>query len=190
MAVSEDTTASVVVVDDEEDVADLYATWLGDTHDVVTAYDGEDALEAIDEDVDVLFLDRQMPGTTGDEVLDRIDDGDVDCRVVMVTAVDPDFDIVSMPFDDYLTKPVTRTDLETSVSEMLRRERYDDQLQEYFSMASKKATLETRKNRAELERSQDYVEISKRVEELATKASETATDVDDPEALFRDFPTG
>jgi DNA-binding response OmpR family regulator len=190
VAVSEDTSARVVVVDDEEDVADLYATWLDGDHQVETAYDGESALEAIDENVDVLFLDRQMPGTTGDEVLDRLDDSEVDCRVVMVTAVDPDFDIVSMPFDDYLTKPVSRTDLETSVSEMLRRERYDDQLQEYFSMASKKATPESEKKALELDDHEEYREVSRRVEELREQADETADELDDFESAFRDFPSG
>ncbi len=44
---------------------------------------------------------------SGDEVLDTIAERGIDPAVVMVTAVDPDFDIVEMPFDEYLTKPVT-----------------------------------------------------------------------------------
>ena len=80
-------------------------------HDVRTAYGGEEALEKADEDVDLVFLDRQMPDMSGDDVLERVRERGLDCRVVMVTAVDPDFDIVEMPFDDYLTKPVMRDDV-------------------------------------------------------------------------------
>jgi len=181
---------NVLVVDDEEEVTDLYAAWLSADYDVTAAYDGEQALAAVDDDVDILFLDRQMPGMTGDEVLDRIDDREVECRVVMVTAVDPDFDIVEMPFDDYLTKPVTREDLESAIEEMCQRERYDEQLQEYFAAATKKATLESRKDTAELERNEDYAEISRRVEALEEEAKDTATSVDNPESLFEEFPGG
>lgn len=47
----------------------------------------------------------------------------------MVTAVDPDFDIVEMSFDDYLTKPVGRDHLVDATDEMLARDAYDDDLQ-------------------------------------------------------------
>jgi len=180
----------VLVVDDERDVAELYATWLSMEHDVRRAHDGEKALEKVDQSVDVVFLDRQMPGMSGDEVLDAIDDRGIDCRVVMVTAVDPGFDIVEMPFDDYLTKPVDSTDLLETVESMRTRESYDEQLQEYFSMASKKATLESEKNAVELDAHEEYHEVSQRVEDLREQADSTVEELDDFESAFRDFPSG
>jgi len=187
---TETETANVLVVDDERDIADLYSMWLGEAYETSVAYDGSEALEYASESTDVVFLDRQMPGLSGDEVLDRLDERGLDCRVVMVTAVDPDFDIVDMPFDDYLTKPVTREDLVETVDEMLHRETYDERLQEYFSAASKKATLETEKNSAELDESDAYAEISGRVERLAEQTDQTAGAVDDFESMFRELPGG
>lgn len=184
----ENEATTVLVVDDETDIADLYTAWLTTTHDVMTAYDGEEALQYVDDTVDVIFLDRQMPGKSGDEVLDIIDSRELDCRVVMVTAVDPDFDIVEMPFDDYLTKPVTRTELVEKVDEMMTRDSYDEQMQEYFSLASKKATLESEKYPAELEANEDYKKVSQRVEELKAKGDSTAAEFDDFEAVFSEFP--
>jgi len=186
----ESATAEVLVVDDEPDIADLYGAWLGEAHEVDVVYDGESALERVGRSTDVVFLDRQMPSMTGDEVLDTIDERGLDCWVVMVTAIDPDFDIVDMPFDDYLTKPVGREQLSAAIEEMLARNRYEDELQEYFAMASKKASLETAKHRTELDRSEEYLEVSERVEELEAEAAAAATSVDDPESLFRDFPDG
>jgi len=180
----------VLVVDDERDVAELYSTWLATDHDVRTAHGGEEALDLVDQTVDVVFLDRQMPGMSGDEVLDSIESRGLDCRVVMVTAVDPDFDIIEMPFDDYLTKPVDGSALLDAVDSMLRRESYDEQLQEYFSMASKKATLESEKNPVELDAHEEYHEVSQRVEELREEADAAADEVDDFESAFRDFPSG
>jgi DNA-binding response OmpR family regulator len=181
-------SVSVLVVDDEQDIAELYSMWLKREYHTATAYDGEQALEHVDESTDIVFLDRQMPGLSGDEVLDQVDNLDIDCRVVMVTAVDPDFDIVDMPFDDYLTKPVTREDLLGAVDEMLSRESYDDQMQEYFAAVSKKATLESEKNPAELDESDEYAEINQRVDELSEQADQSAAEVDDVEALFHDLP--
>lgn len=180
--------ASVLVVDDERDIADLYSTWLGATHEVRTATNGPEALELVDESVDVVFLDRQMPEMSGDEVLDTIADRDADPAVVMVTAVDPDFDIVEMPFDDYLTKPVSCDDLLDTASEMLARTSYDAEVQEYFAMASKKATLETQKNEPQLEASEEYRAVSDRVAELRETADSKAQDIDDFEAVFEQFP--
>jgi len=182
---------TILVVDDETDIADLYTTWLGMDHEVRTAYGGEEAMEAVDEDVDIVFLDRQMPDYSGDEVLERIRDQGLDCRVVMVTAVDPDFDIVSMEFDDYLTKPVMREDLTEAVESMRERDDYDETLQEYFALTSKKATLEAEKTPSELERSEEYQEMVERVEELEAEADMAVSGFDDDyDSLFQEFPGG
>jgi DNA-binding response OmpR family regulator len=183
----DDRTANVVVVDDEESLADLYATWLSETHSVDTAYGGQTALERITETTDIVFLDRQMPGHSGDAVLDAIDERGLDCRVVMVTAVDPGFDIVEMPFDDYLTKPVNREDLETAVTEMLRRDSYDGQIQEYFSLVSKKATLESEKTETQLAESDAYADIQTRLAELSEQVDTTATEFESARSLFSDI---
>lgn len=69
--------ATVLVVDDEPDVADAYAAQLDDQYIVSTAYGGDEALERIDVSVDIVLLDRRMPSTSGDEVLERIRNRDL-----------------------------------------------------------------------------------------------------------------
>ncbi|MFC7139519.1 HalX domain-containing protein [Halosimplex aquaticum] len=186
---SEDVT--VLVVDDERDIADLYSTWLDEEYDVRTAYGAEGALDRADGAVDVVFLDRQMPEMNGDEVLEVLRERELDCRVVMVTAVDPDFDIVDMPFDDYLTKPVMLEDLYGAVDRMLTRENYDERMQEFFSLASKKATLEAEKEHAELQDNEEYARLEAEVEELRREADQSVaefSDAEDFETLFQEFP--
>ena len=184
-------TPTILVVDDEEDIADLYTTWLEMEYEVRTAYGGEEALEKVDKEVDIVFLDRQMPDYSGDEVLQRIRDQGLDCRVVMVTAVDPDFDILEMGFDDYLTKPVMREDLDAAVETMTERQEYDEKLQEYFALTSKKATLEAEKTPSELQDSEEYQEMVERVEVLEEEADPATAGLDDDyESLFQEFPGG
>jgi len=179
----------VLVVEDEPDLADLYATWLRDEYRVRVAYGGREALEELDDEVDVVLLDRRMPDLSGDEALTAIRERDVGCRVAMVTAVEPDFDIVAMGFDDYLVKPVSRDSLKETVENLLRRNEYDDGIQELFALASKKALLESEKDAATLEAHEEYQELSERVAELRSDLDETLSSFDaehDFTAMYRD----
>ena len=135
----------VLVVEDDNHLADMYAEWLEETYAVRTAYDGDQALDALDGAVDVVLLDRLMPGLSGDTVLDTIRTRDLDCRVAMVTAVEPDFDIVEMGFDEYLVKPVYRGDLYQTIESLLTRASYVEQFREYHALANKRVTLEAEK---------------------------------------------
>ncbi|NHN40576.1 response regulator [Halorubellus sp. JP-L1] len=133
----EDVSGRVVVVDDEERVADVYASFLAGEHAVETAYTGEEALDVVDDAVDLVLLDRRMPGMHGDVVLERLRDRGYEGRVVMVTALDPGFDVVDMEFEQYVCKPVGRDELRTVVRQELLRANYDDALQEYLRLQSK-----------------------------------------------------
>jgi DNA-binding response OmpR family regulator len=157
------TNTSILVVDDEPDLASLYEQWLAADHDVEVAVDGRTGLEKATA-ADIVFLDRNLPGLTGPELLESLREGGHDCRVVMVTAIDPDFDIVEMGFDDYLLKPVTCSELRTAVERMVRRETYQESLREFYALASKKAILETEKSPAELHDSEAYADLEARFE--------------------------
>ncbi|PSP91296.1 HoxA-like transcriptional regulator [Halobacteriales archaeon QS_4_66_20] len=146
----------MLVVDDEDGVADSYADALSAEYDVIVAYSGEEALAELHPGVDIVLLDRRMPGISGDEVLAEIDSRHSDPRVVMVTAVEPDLDIVEMAFDEYLVKPVTAEQLRNVVERMLARKTLDQQVQRMFVLASKLATLESKLSLDQLETSDEY----------------------------------
>jgi DNA-binding response OmpR family regulator len=171
--------STVLVVDDEQDVADLYAMWLKDDYRVQSAYDGDSALDVLDESVDVVLLDRRMPGQSGDEVLEEIRERELNCRVVMVTAVKPDFDILEMGFDDYLVKPVSKDDLHETVEQMLTRVDYGAKLQEYFSLVSKKAVLDAEKPQEALDENEEYAELEAEIEDLRSEVDDTRAQLDD-----------
>jgi len=180
----------VLVVEDERDLADLYATWLRGEYRVRVAYGGREAVEKLDDEVDIALLDRRMPDLSGDETLQAIREEGVGCRVAMVTAVEPDFDIVAMGFDDYLVKPVSREALTETVENLLLRNTYDEGIQELFALASKKALLESEKDPATLDANEEYQELSERVAELRADLDETVASFEDDhdiEAMYRDL---
>ena len=178
-------TPHVLIVEDEPDLANLYAAWLETDCSVETAYNGSEALEAIDSSIDVVLLDRRMPGLSGDTVLDTIRERELDCRVAMVTAVEPDFDIIGMGFDDYLVKPVSKSELLTIIDQLLLRSTYDEQLQEFFSLASKKALLDAQKTEAERRASQEYATLEDRLAVLRTQVDDTMAELLDKDVYRR-----
>jgi DNA-binding response OmpR family regulator len=161
--------ATVLAVDDEPDLAELYRVYLDPEYDVRIATGGEEAIEAMDETVDVVLLDRRMPDMSGHEVLNAIRGDGYDARVAMLTAVEPDVDIVEMPFDDYKTKPVTKEDLVTLVEVLLHRAAFDERSQEFFALASKKAALEA----AGTTNSEEYEELIDRMESVRLEVDDT-----------------
>ena len=180
----------ILVVDDEARLADLFAAWLGSDWTVETAYDGSAALEKMADSVEVVLLDRRMPGLSGDEVLEAIREGGYDCRVVMVTAVDPDFDIIEMGFDDYLVKPVSKDELVEMVEDVVDRSDYESVIQEYYALVSKKALLESEKADRELADHDEYLELCDRVAELENRVDETVAGMsshDDFVGAFQDL---
>ena len=178
--------ATVLIVDDYADAADLYAEWLAPQYDVRTAYSGSEALDALGDEVDVVLLDRRMPGLSGEALLVEIRARDLDCRVAAVTGVEPDFDLIDMPVDAYLQKPVRRADLEETVRGLVQRSEYDDRLREYCGLASRKAALEARKSPVELERSEAYADLVDHLEAVEREVDAMVRDFD-PEDFVKAF---
>lgn len=134
----------MLIVDDEREVAEVYALRLDGEYKTRTAYSGRAGLEQLGPSVDVVLLDRRMPGLSGDEVLAEVRDGGYEPRVIMLTAVDPRSDILDLPFDDYLCKPIEKEDLVTAIEHQLRVARHDGPLSEYLEVRSKLSLLEPR----------------------------------------------
>jgi len=149
------TAVSVLIVDDEPDTAEVYAAHL-DEYDVTVTHSGEAALATVDSGTDIVLLDRRMPEMTGDEVLETLRERGLGCRVIMVTAVDPDIDIIEMAFDEYLVKPVTGDQLRDTIERMLARDTLEHEVEEMFTLASRLATLEAKLEYDQLQDSEEY----------------------------------
>lgn len=179
--------ATVLVADDEAEVADVYALRLRNRYETETAYGGEAALEKLDGDIDVVLLDRRMPDIGGDKVLEKIRERDTSTRVIMITAVDPDLDIIDMPFDDYLCKPVEKEDLVAAIDQQLVARRYDDRLAEYLEVTSKLTLLKEEKTAQSLEGNEGVESLERRAETLQAEMDDALSDFEDIDAAFRDI---
>lgn len=172
----------VLIVDDDPRLVNMHAGWLKNDNTIRQAYDGEEAFRQLDESVDLVLLDRRMPGISGEDVLARIREWNLDCGVVMLSAVEPDFDIVDMGFDAYIVKPGFREEVVETVTDVLAREMHNDPLREYLALLAKESLLRAEKSDIDLVASNEYDRLRARLAELEVQL-EDPTDVADDEQL-------
>ncbi|MGW4944586.1 response regulator transcription factor [Actinoplanes sp. NPDC004185] len=116
----------VLVADDERVLADMVAEGLRRLSMAVdVVYDGVTAWEKLGVNrYDVAVLDRDMPGSTGDEVCRRIAGAGLGTRVLLLTAAAGIRDRVEglgLGADDYLTKPFAFAELVARLQALSRR---------------------------------------------------------------------
>jgi DNA-binding response OmpR family regulator len=185
VTLGDDPPPTVLIVEDEQHLADLYTDYLADSYVVETAYSGEEGLAMLSNDVDVVLLDRRMPVVSGNEVLAEIEERGLNCRVAMVTAVNPDFDIIEMGVDDYLVKPVTRDDLREVVERLQKIATYNEKLQQLTSKKLKRNVLQVEKTETELRESARYRELQAEIDEVETAVDALAAELNVEERDLR-----
>ncbi len=119
--------ATILVVDDEQPIVDLVASYLmAEGYSVHRAYDGMEALTlARSVHPDLVVLDIMLPGLDGIEVCRRLHQ-ETSVYVLMLTARAEEVDKLiglSVGADDYLTKPFSPRELVARVKAILRRSR-------------------------------------------------------------------
>jgi two-component system response regulator AdeR len=171
-------TPTVLVVEDDEPLADLYADWLRGDYDVEVVLGGEPALGRLAEGgVDVVLLDRHMPDLSGDEVLVTLRDWGLDARVAMVTGVTPEMDVLEMGFDDYLLKPVDRETLVGTVERLRERSTYEELRIELGSLRVKRNVLQVEQPERRLADDDRYEALCARIERLEALVEEHRSQV-------------
>jgi two-component system response regulator VicR len=116
---------TILVVDDEKPIADiLQFNLIKEGYKVICAYDGDEALEKVEEEQpDLMLLDIMLPKRDGMEVCREIRKK-YDFPIIMLTAKGSEIDKVlglEMGADDYVTKPFSTRELIARVKANMRR---------------------------------------------------------------------
>lgn len=122
---------TVLVVDDEQAIADIIKFNLErEGYEVLTAKDGKDALNTLEENsVNLVLLDVMMPEMDGFTCLKEIRK-DSKVPVIMLTAKEEEVDKVlglELGADDYVVKPFSMRELIARVKANLRRREFENE---------------------------------------------------------------
>jgi DNA-binding response OmpR family regulator len=125
----------ILIADDNHQNVELLEAYLGDFEcEIRTAQDGEETLKVVEEFApDLLLLDVMMPRLSGFEVCRKLraNPATKDLLVLMVTALNEAADFergVQAGTDDFLTKPVNKTELLCRIRSLLRVRHLKSQL--------------------------------------------------------------
>ncbi len=114
----------ILIVDDEKDIRGLIKLYLAnENYEMIEAEDGVEALEKIDETIDLVLLDSMMPNMNGIQTCLEIRKK-YTTPIVFLTAKSEDMDKYtgfSSGADDYITKPFNPIDLTARVKAHIRR---------------------------------------------------------------------
>ena len=115
--------ALILVVEDDPNQARLYSTELAAVgHEVVTARDGREAMDAVDEHrPDLVVMDISMPGMDGIECMSRLLSQDNRLPVILNTAYATYEDnFRSWSADAYVVKSSDLTELKQAIDSVLQ----------------------------------------------------------------------
>ncbi|MFP6595941.1 MAG: sigma-54 dependent transcriptional regulator [Candidatus Hydrogenedentota bacterium] len=124
--------STILAIDDEESIRQSYRVILEGEYDLALAEDGDKGLEYLDKHhVDLILLDLTMPGKSGEEVLQILQDQGNTTPVIVVTATNSITTAVqAMKFGahDYIQKPFDVHDLLQNIERTLHEERDKQEL--------------------------------------------------------------
>lgn len=116
---------TILICDDDRDIVsalDIYLT--SEDYQTVKAYDGLEALKAVEEQpVDLILMDIMMPGLDGIRATARLRER-CNVPIILLTAKSEDADKVlglNIGADDYITKPFNPIEVLARVRSQLRR---------------------------------------------------------------------
>lgn len=116
---------SILIVDDEKEIADLLEVYLkNDGYIVHKFYNGLDALKCVEtENIDLAILDVMLPDVDGFHICQKIRENHF-YPIIMLTAKVEDSDKImglTIGADDYITKPFNPLEVVARVKTQLRR---------------------------------------------------------------------
>ena len=125
----------ILIVDDEPLNVKLFAAILSsDNYEIMRAFNGEQALKKVTEEIpDLILLDIMMPGIDGFEVTRRLKRSSEtrDIPIILITAFDvADYKVIGHEAgaDEFLNKPVNAPELKSRVKSLLSIKEYQDKL--------------------------------------------------------------
>lgn len=134
---------TVLIVNGDIDTANRFAIWLGKDSTVHVAHDRKTASTLLDETVDVVVVERNLPDKTNLDILATLHHKNLDCQVAMLTDEESLGGVIETEVDDYLVKPVSEAELCETVEQLVAYATYTEKIDDLYELTVVKSLLET-----------------------------------------------
>ena len=174
---------SILVVDDDEFIRNMFAAFLTENYICVTAASSDEALAALARDTYGLVIsDIQMPGRNGVELLREIRQRYPDTAVIMISGIARPQrirDALQLGAVDYLIKPIELEVLSFAIERALERRDLTLTARRYRADLERQ-NIELSESKAELERLQAQIVHSEKMAGLGQLAAGIAHELNNP----------
>jgi len=148
--------SKILLVDDEKDIVEFLQYNLeAENFEVITAYNGLEAIEKIKEKPDLVVLDVMMPKMNGYEVCKKIRDQKIykDTPIIFLTAKTSEDDELKgfdCGADDFIKKPISPKMLVARVKSKLKRQTISSSVEEGTNLKIGPLEIDTEKHEVRL----------------------------------------
>lgn len=132
---------NVLIIDDEKPLAELIEAYIPTEWDTTLVHDVESAIKELSPEYDLYFIDRRLSGGDGREILQELDNRGYNCCKFVVSAIEPDLDLLELSFTDYIVKPVEMDDIREMVSRCEQLLAAGEPTRQYYECRAKQALL-------------------------------------------------
>lgn len=136
---------SILIVEDNSEMQDLLKRVLGSHYQIISAYSGTEALLRFKQKpLDLILLDRMLPGISGDDVLVELRQ-QTNVPIIILTALNDRTDVAKLLLtgaNDYIIKPFVIEELQARISVQLR-DHSDNETQKTFQYKNIKLLADT-----------------------------------------------
>ncbi len=124
----------IFIIDDEESILKMLTHWVKNQweYNIKTFTKGEDALNALNENPDLILLDIMLPDINGNEVLGKIKQRDQNLPVIMLSAqgsVEVALESIRLGAFDYFPKPIDKNRLEPAIRNAIKNHELEKELE-------------------------------------------------------------
>ncbi|MFB6115452.1 MAG: winged helix-turn-helix transcriptional regulator [Candidatus Nanohalobium sp.] len=165
---SEDSEPEILIVEDEEEQAELYARWLNSQYSVSTANTKAEFYEEFSEEINLVLLDRDLQNTTAGELIEETELLK-ERPVILITGKEPGEGIIGLNISDYMLKPISKEEIKQKISEVMKIQEKNNKLQKFASLLQKKDILERNNS---IYGKDEYEELLEEIEELREEIDE------------------
>ncbi|HYC54730.1 MAG TPA: sigma-54 dependent transcriptional regulator [Candidatus Binatia bacterium] len=136
----------ILIVDDEPEFCRFLEDCLGqDEYAITSVHDGDAALEALGRGFDLVLTDFQMTGLSGMDVIAGVRAADASVPVILITAfgtIEQAVEAMRTGAYDYVTKPVSITELRSRVRRALETHELRSQVARLEALAGERSAID------------------------------------------------